>query len=53
MNKRFSIGLLLATGWLTTVAPINAQQSKLIRIGILVAGPSSAVSTRLEAFRQG
>src|SRR5258705_9873432 len=53
MNKRFSIGLLLATGWFTTVAPINAQQSKLIRIGILVAGPSSAVSTRLEAFRRG
>src|SRR6266542_5382080 len=53
MNKRFSIGLLLVTGLLTTVAPVNAQQPKLIRIGILVAGPSSAVSTRLEAFRRG
>ena len=53
MNKSCSIGLLLATGWLTTVAPINAQQAKLIRIGILVAGPASAVSTRVEAFRRG
>ena len=53
MNKSISIGLLLTAGWLTTVAPINAQQKKLIRIGILVVGPASAVSTRLEAFRRG
>jgi len=53
MNKSFSTGLLLAAGWLATAAPVNAQQPKLIRIGILVAGPSSAVSTRLDAFRQG
>ena len=52
MIKRFSIWLLV-TGLLTTAAPVNAQQPKLIRIGILVAGPASAVSTRLEAFRRG
>ena len=52
MIKRFSIWLLV-TGLLTTVAPVNAQQPKLIRIGILVAGPASAVSTRVEAFRRG
>jgi len=44
---------LLVTGVLTTIAPVNAQQPKLIRIGILVAGPASAVSTRVEAFRRG
>jgi len=52
MIKRFSIWLLV-TGLLTTAAPVNAQQPKLIRIGILVAGPASAVSTRVEAFRRG
>jgi putative tryptophan/tyrosine transport system substrate-binding protein len=52
MIKRVSIWLLV-TGLLTTVAPVNAQQPKLIRIGILVAGPASAVSTRVEAFRRG
>jgi len=52
MIKRFSIWLLV-TGLLTTAAPVNAQQPKLIRIGILVAGPASAVSTRVEALRRG
>ena len=52
MIERFSIWLLV-TCLLTTAAPVNAQQPKLIRIGILVAGPASAVSTRVEAFRRG
>jgi putative ABC transport system substrate-binding protein len=31
----------------------HAQEPKVARIGFLVAGPASAVSTRIEAFRQG
>ena len=34
-------------------ARAEAQQAKVPRIGFLVAGPASAVSARVEAFRQG
>ena len=34
-------------------ARAEAQQPKVPRIGFLVAGPASAVSARVEAFRQG
>src|SRR5258706_12748064 len=31
----------------------HAQQAQVPRIGFLVAGPASSVSSRVEAFRQG
>ena len=34
-------------------AAAQAQQAKVARIGFVVAGPASSVSSRVEAFRQG
>ena len=48
------IGLLVIFLTLAACGAVaQAQQAKVPRIGFLVAGPASAVSTRIEAFRQG
>jgi putative ABC transport system substrate-binding protein len=52
MSEKF-FAWLLAIVLLSTVFPAAAQQPKVPRIGFLVAGPASAVSARVEAFRQG
>ena len=53
MAKSFLVGLL-TTFLLTIAPPAEAQQSKKVhRIGFLGASSSSAISGRLDAFRQG
>ena len=53
MAKAFFIGLL-TTFLLTIAPPAEAQQSKKVhRIGFLGASSPSAISGRLDAFRQG
>jgi putative ABC transport system substrate-binding protein len=53
MNKTFLISLL-ASVLMTTVSPVEAQQSaKIPRIGYQVDAPVSATAARIEGFRQG
>ncbi len=53
MNRRTAIRRL-ATFFLTTASLAHAQQPKKIpRVGHLAAPPPSAISSRIEAFRQG
>ncbi len=53
MSKKILIWLLV-TFLLTTVSPAEAQQpTKIPRIGYLTNASLSAISARLEAFRQG
>src|SRR5258706_13179299 len=53
MNKTFLISLL-ATVFLSTLSPADAQQTaKIPRIGFQLDSPASAVTARLDGFRQG
>lgn len=53
MTKRIILGVM-TTVLLFAAAFARAQQpGKVPRIGVLTAGPASAVSARIEAFRQG
>lgn len=43
----------LCAGFLTFCLPVEAQQKRQPRIGVLLALPHSAIGDRIEAFRQG
>jgi len=55
MSRRvFAFICLLPTVFLPTLSPAEAQQPKKVaRIGFLLAPPRSALSERVDAFRQG
>ena len=51
--KHIVVLLVVLVAMAACGARAEAQQAKVPRIGFLVAGPASAVSARVEAFRQG
>ena len=54
MNRRIFVFIcLLPTVFLTAVSTEAQQPAKVPRIGFYLDGPASAVSARIEGFRQG